>query len=472
MCKASQHLCPARRLKSDAWQALVGGHPTVLGEAAVASCMDGWMPLERRLRRWLLAALLLVLSVALHAMLLGGLAGGMLQMPDSPLRPAPRVTEVSLLAPPQAAAPASAPNPLRAQDSTASARPVARRPEPALTPVLAPAPSSQPGQGERGPASTQSPGLASVPAYVETPRGDPNPADPSDYSDPRDQIDHSDPTRQAASGAMAVPEATGSPSVSNAPPQTASGSDAPQLVPQQPVTSLSPGVAGDPSLAVPALPPLPGSHARQFKVYWGDFEGKQSVARIRYRLTVDGDQYEVRTEGEAQGLISLVYSGTLTQVSIGTMGPGGLVPRRYAESRGRGAERAVSFDPEASQLLPPGGTPLSVPRGIQDRLSVFYQLGLMARAQPAAFVPGLEVVVPVASLRDMRLERFQVVGDEVLMVPGAPMRALHLHRPPPAGSRDPKIDLWLGYDQQMLPVRLRVEDGSQRVLDQLLDTAE
>jgi hypothetical protein len=104
------------------------------------------------------------------------------------------------------------------------------------------------------------------------------------------------------------------------------------------------------------LPPLTGSHARQFKVYWGDFEGKQSVARIRYRLTVIGDQYEVRTEGEAQGLISLVYSGTLTQVSIGTMGPGGLVPRRYAESRGRSAERAVSFDPEASQLLPPGGT--------------------------------------------------------------------------------------------------------------------
>ncbi len=440
------------------------------------------MPSERRLRRWLLAALLLVISVALHAMLLAGLAGRMLQIPDSPLRPHLRVTEVSLLAPPQAAAPASDAHLLRAQDSTASARQVALRPVPALAPVLAPAPSSQPGQVEQGSVSTQPPGLASVPADVETPRGDPNPADPSDDSDPRDQSDHSDPTRQAASGATVVPEATGSPSVSNAPPQTASGSDAPQAapqrpvsqqsMPQQPVSSLSPGVADNPSVAVPALPPLPGSHTRQFKVYWGDFEGKQSVARIRYRLTVVGEQYEVRTEGEAQGLISLVYSGTLTQVSIGTMGPGGLVPRRYAESRGRSAERAVSFDPEASQLLPPGGTPLSVPRGIQDRLSVFYQLGLMARAQPAAFAPGQEVVVPVASLRDMRLERFQVVGDEVLMVPGAPMRALHLHRPPPAGSRDPKIDLWLGYDQQMLPVRLRVEDGSQRVLDQLLDTAE
>ena len=458
------------------------------------------MPSERRPRRWLLGALLLVLSVGLHAMLLGGLAGHTLQIPDSNRRPEPRVTEVSLLAPPQLAAAAPDANPSRTQDVAVPVRAVTQRSAPASAPVLASAPGRQSDtvgrrSSGRGASSTEPPRLASVPAHVESARDELNRADSTDGSDPiqnsdaidhSDQMDHRDPTRQASSGAFAATEATpsssGSPSVSNVPSQTASGRDAPELVPQQPmsqqpmpqqpVASLSPGLAGDPSVAVPALPPLTGSHARQFKVYWGDFEGKQSVARIRYRLTVEGDQYEVRTEGEAQGLISLVYSGTLTQVSIGTMGPGGLVPRRYAESRGRSAERAVSFDPEASRLLPPGGAPLSVPRGIQDRLSVFYQLGLMARAQPAAFAPGQEVVVPVASLRDMRLERFQVVGDEVLMVPGAPMRALHLHRPPPAGSRDPKIDLWLGYDQQMLPVRLRVEDGSQRVLDQLLDTAE
>jgi hypothetical protein len=458
------------------------------------------MPSERRSRRWLFAALLLVLSVGLHAMLLGGLAGHTLQIPDSNLRSQPRVTEVSLLAPPQPAPNASDAKASRSQDSAVPVRPVTRRPAPASAPVLASAPGRQSdtvGRRSSGgeASSTEPPHLANVPAHVERARGEPNPVDSTDHSDPihnsrpidySDQMDHRDPTRQAASGAFVGTEATPSlpilPSISNVPPQTASGREAPQLVPQhplsqqpmpqQPVASLSTGLAGDPSVAVPALPPLTGSHARQFKVYWGDFEGKQSVARIRYRLTVMGDQYEVRTEGEAQGLISLVYSGTLTQISIGTMGPGGLVPRRYAESRGRSAERAVSFDPEASQLLPPGGTPLSVPRGIQDRLSVFYQLGLLARAQPAAFAPGQEVVVPVASLRDMRLERFQVVGDEVLMVPGAPMRALHLHRPPPAGSRDPKIDLWLGYDQQMLPVRLRVEDGSQRVLDQLVDTGE
>ena len=458
------------------------------------------MPSERRSRRWLLGALLLVLSVGLHAMLLGGLAGHTLQIPDSNRRPEPRVTEVSLLASTQPAAASPDANPSRTQDVAVPVRPGARRPAPASAPVLASAPGRQSDtvgrrSSGRGASSTEPPRLAGVPAHVENARSELNQADSNDGSDPirnsdasvhSDQMDHRDPTRQASSGAFAATEATPSssisPSVSNVPPQTASGREAPELVPQQPmsqqpmpqqpVASLSSGLAGDPSVAVPALPPLTGSHARQFKVYWGDFEGKQSVARIRYRLTVAGDQYEVRTEGEAQGLISLVYSGTLTQVSIGTMGPGGLVPRRYAESRGRSAERAVSFDPEASQLLPPGGAPLSVPRGIQDRLSVFYQLGLMARAQPAAFAPGQEVVVPVASLRDMRLERFQVVGDEVLMVPGAPMRALHLHRPPPAGSRDPKIDLWLGYDQQMLPVRLRVEDGSQRVLDQLLDTAE
>lgn len=69
----------------------------------------------------------------------------------------------------------------------------------------------------------------------------------------------------------------------------------------------------------------------------------------------------------------------------------------------------------------------------------------------------------------MRTERFEVIGEEVLMAPGGPIRALRLHRPPPPGTDDPRIDLWLGYDFQMLPVRLRVEDAGRRVLDQVIE---
>jgi hypothetical protein len=219
----------------------------------------------------------------------------------------------------------------------------------------------------------------------------------------------------------------------------------------------------------PPLPPLPASRSQRFRVYWGDFVDGRSVARLEYRLQHDGDRYEVRTSGEAEGLISLVYSGALVQASTGRFGPAGLQPTRYAEQRGRRPERSVAMDPDAGRLLPAGRDAVPMPAGTQDRLSVFYQLGLLARAEPGRFVAGATFEMPVASFREVRIERFIVVGDEVLMVPGGPIRALRLFRPPLPGTEDPRIDLWLGYDQDMLPVRLRIEDASQRVLDQVLD---
>jgi hypothetical protein len=221
----------------------------------------------------------------------------------------------------------------------------------------------------------------------------------------------------------------------------------------------------------PALPPLPASQQHRFRVYWGDYTEARSVARLEYRLVSDGEHYEVRTSAEAEGLISLVYAGTLTQVSTGRLGPGGLEPLRYAEQRGRRPERAVGFDPVARRLVPTGGRGPSVPMppGTQDRLSVLYQIGLLARAEPHRFVAGATRELPVATLREVRLERFEVVGDEWLLASGGPIRALHLHRPPPPGTDDPRIDVWLGYDLEMLPVRLRVEDADRRVLDQVIE---
>ncbi len=231
-------------------------------------------------------------------------------------------------------------------------------------------------------------------------------------------------------------------------------------------TSPSPPPAVEPAVPLPALP---SSRNQRFRVYWGEFSEGRSVARLEYRLSHDGERYALRTEVEAEGLLSLVYSGTLTQTSAGRLGPGGLQPVRYAETRGKRAERAVDFDPDGSRLLPGGREPVPLPVGTQDRLSVFYQIGLLVRAEPARFVAGLAFELPVATMREVRTERFMVVGPDVLMAPGGPIHALHLARPALPGTADPRIDLWLGYDFEMLPVRLRIEDASRRVLDQVID---
>jgi hypothetical protein len=286
--------------------------------------------------------------------------------------------------------------------------------------------------------------------------------------------DEDDTTRAPGAGripadavAAASAPTTGAGPDASVPPAGPAGEGGP-AVPHAAVPVPGPVAAAS---APPALPPLPASQQHRFRVYWGDYTEARSVARLEYRLVSDGEHYEVRTSAEAEGLISLVYAGTLTQVSTGRLGPGGLEPLRYAEQRGRRPERAVGFDPVARRLVPTGGRGPSVPMppGTQDRLSVLYQIGLLARAEPHRFVAGATRELPVATLREVRLERFEVVGDEWLLASGGPIRALHLHRPPPPGTDDPRIDVWLGYDLEMLPVRLRVEDADRRVLDQVIE---
>jgi hypothetical protein len=250
--------------------------------------------------------------------------------------------------------------------------------------------------------------------------------------------------------------------------------DAPVPIPprEDPAQASIPPPATDalPEVARLPLPVLPESRRQRFRVYWGDYTEERSVARLEYRLEHDGERYEIRTAGEAEGLISLVYAGTLSQTSIGRMGPAGMTPTRYIDHRGRRPERAMGVVPEAGRLTPPGGgASVAAPAGTQDRLSVFYQIGLLARADPSAFTPGATHALPVASMRDVRIEHFVVVGDETLMAPGGPIRALHLHRPVPSGTEEPRIDLWLGYDFELLPVRLRIEDAGRRVLDQVIE---
>ena len=244
------------------------------------------------------------------------------------------------------------------------------------------------------------------------------------------------------------------------------------LSPEGPAVGNVPIQAGAGAVSEPPLPSLPGSRTQRFRVYWGDFSKQQSVARLEYRLVNHGDRYELRTDARAEGLISLVYSGTLSQVSVGVLGPNGLEPARYAEIRSKSSERVVDFDRKLGQLMSlDGSPPVPMPVGTQDRLSVFYQLGLMMRRESSTVIAGQVIEMPVASMRAVQRERFVVVGEEMLMAPGGPIRALHLQRPVPAGSRDPRIDLWLGYDFEMMPVRLRLEESSDRVLDQVIDRA-
>lgn len=287
------------------------------------------------------------------------------------------------------------------------------------------------------------------------------------------------PVRQVAPAPRAAADAAAPSATAQPPDPLAEAASVPTARPDAGGTSADaappagPGPYGSPPDAEPAEPPRgeplpapPSGHWR-FLVHYGDYSEGRQLASIDYRIALDGARYELRSEGRAEGLTALLYSGVLSQSSSGRLTPEGLAPERYAEQRGRKPERWAQRDPASGRATFSGGETADAPAGVQDRLSVLVQLGLVARARPQGFAPGAVVEIPELTLRDVERARYRIHGDETLQTATGPIRALRIERIAPRREGDPRIEVWLGYDRGMLPVRIRLTDVGGRVLDQL-----
>ncbi len=216
--------------------------------------------------------------------------------------------------------------------------------------------------------------------------------------------------------------------------------------------------------------PAPAVGQWKFRVYYGDFAAGYPVASLDYAIELDGERYRMRTEGRAEGLTALIYSGVLTQSSRGRIGDNGMVPEHYSEQRGKRAERQATVDWERAEVRFSGSDSRATPvPGMQDRLSALVQLGLIARAAPERFDSGQDIEIPELSMKGVSTTRYRSYGAQVLETPDGTLRTYHLERVEPRPGREPRIEIWLGRDHQLLPVRIRITDDRGRVLDQLLE---
>lgn len=227
------------------------------------------------------------------------------------------------------------------------------------------------------------------------------------------------------------------------------------------------GQARAPGHAGPLPAPLEGRW--RFGVYYGSYERGMRVASIELSLQLTGSRYLLQSAGRAEGLVALVWSGVLAQKSEGLVTPAGLAPERYWEQRGKRPERWAALDRRRREISFSSSDPVPLVDGVQDRLSVMVQLGLLARAGPQRLAPGRAVELPELHSRRVERSRWLSHGDDALRGPDGALRALHLERTGPYEPGDARVDLWLGYDLQLMPVRLRLSDPDGRVLDQLID---
>ncbi|MGE0310210.1 MAG: DUF3108 domain-containing protein [Lautropia sp.] len=220
--------------------------------------------------------------------------------------------------------------------------------------------------------------------------------------------------------------------------------------------------------ATPAGPAIAPRFERWFDVHYGEYGSALRVATLAYRFEEEDGRYRASTDGEAVGIVALVYSGKLRQASRGELGATGLTPLRYVEKRGKRAERAIDFDPATRTMTGTGASaPVPYPPATQDRLSIFFQLAWMLRREPDRAAIGGAFRVPLASMKSVDIVTVTSAGPVTLDIAGEAVPTLALRLRNEARQDDPRIDVWLSADADRMPLRIRFEESDGTVVDQI-----
>jgi hypothetical protein len=239
------------------------------------------------------------------------------------------------------------------------------------------------------------------------------------------------------------------------------------LVPavQAPVKADTDAVAFPMQLAV-QLPKLP--QAVKMAAYNGDFSKGGLSANGFYQIEKTQTGYRSRLAIEPVGFNRFIYGGDYIWSSEGVFVNQGLVPKLFSDKRGKRAERILEFDAAQNQVKT-GEFQMAMPLGTQDRVSLIWQLGAMARADSAAFLKGLEFSVPLAASRSVPVSRWRAVGEKIEL-PAGLVNSIHFVRQD-QGDQDMRFEIWLDADADFIPARIKLTNAQGLSVD-LVKVAE
>jgi hypothetical protein len=269
---------------------------------------------------------------------------------------------------------------------------------------------------------------------------------------------HAATSRPAARSVAAPPPAAptlaralrSAPKVQSAPAAPAALSSAPGGAAVEPADTSGPPLTQMPGryrvrLPAPAL--LTYDVVRQPA---GGTPAPAGAAHLSWRT--DGDRYVLDMDGPLGRLHS-----------EGASGDAGIAPA-IAQEEADGGPLVTEFDaPGHRVLFRAGGTEGPDNVGIQDRASVLMQLAGIGLAEPDQVRDVIEIVV--AGVRDLRIARFRVLGQEAVATGTGTVTAWHLAELAAPGMA--RLDVWIAPEQGWMPVRLRLDDGSASVTQTL-----
>jgi hypothetical protein len=208
---------------------------------------------------------------------------------------------------------------------------------------------------------------------------------------------------------------------------------------------------------------IPVAGAFPYTFYLGDYTLNNALGSGSFIVESGDGKYKLVLIAKASGLTSLIFSG-VTYRSEGLFGSDGFAPELYAEKTGNRAERAaqVNYTTKETTL---GDQKKPTLVGMQDRVSVIWQVGLVLRAKPEYSERGKTLPIPLMSTRGLDNAQFVSQGIVDFDKRGVLVKAAHFKFKPANPANKTQIDLWYDLSNLPQPLRVRWIDERDRTYD-------
>lgn len=152
---------------------------------------------------------------------------------------------------------------------------------------------------------------------------------------------------------------------------------------------------------------------------------------------------------------------------------GELAPLRYSEKRPFHDPDQVDIDWANARVRFGLAAPVAAPpAGAQDRLSLQFEMAALYQRAPERFAAGKVFEVELIGTHAVDPWKFLSSGQESVETGRGPEAAIHLAARRTVGATTETMDLWLGLQTHGLPVRIRMVDRNQAVIDSVLQSAD
>lgn len=206
--------------------------------------------------------------------------------------------------------------------------------------------------------------------------------------------------------------------------------------------------------------------ARRIQANYAVTQNGQPFAKVREQFVITGNTYTVESITKGIGIYALLGERKLT--SRGEVTELGLKPQRFELNQGDNAKRTLIADFDwAKNILrmqvKGEVKEVALIAGTQDLASYAYQFMFL----PKPLKDTLSVTMTTG--KKLNQYDYKISEDEVLLnVAAAQYKTLHLTQMNQNPQKTDTKDLWLGVDQQYIPVKIMMVDDNGQKLEQIL----